>query len=118
MTDNDSDDVTQDYPKPLPLEQLAPAAPHWSHDQALHYASIAVQPELYDPNHAGLIKLAAAYLELSKQHSKLADRLDEMRAAPEDIERLMAQASHQAFRNVYPMTAEAMLRVVKKQVDK
>lgn len=112
----DSDDITQDFPRPLPLEQLAPAAPHWSHSDALHYASIAVQPELYDPNHAGLIKLAAAYLELSRQHAKLADRIEEMRAAPEDLDRLLAQASHQAFRNVYPMTAEAMLRVVKKQV--
>ena len=114
----DSDDITQDFPRPLPLEQLAPVADRWSHDQALHFASIAVQPELYDPAHAGLIKLAAAYLELAAQHSKLADRIDEMRAAPEDLDRLLAQASHRGFSDVYPMTAEAMIRVVRKQVSR
>lgn len=117
MTNSDDEQTAPMLPqRPLPIEQLAPSAPRWSHEQALHFSSIAVQPDIYDPNHSALAKLAAAYLELTKQHTKLADRLEALQPDPSDIAILQSTISHRAFHDTYPKTSAAIKRLLDKQV--
>lgn len=107
MTD-DTDEVTHNTPRPLPIEQLAPPGSVWGHAEALHWASIVVDPKLYDANHAGTIKLAAAYI-------KLAERLEALRADPDDLETITRTISHRAFADSYPVTTKAIRRLLDKQ---
>lgn len=107
MTD-DTDEVAHNTPRQLPIEQLAPPGSVWGHAEALHWASIVVDPKLYDPAHAGTIKLAAAYL-------KLTERFEALKADPEDIEKILKTVSTKMFAQVYPKTSVAILRVIDKQ---
>lgn len=115
---NSDDEHTAPMPlqSPLSIEELAPRGDRFSHSEALHYSHIVTDPKLYDAERAGLIKLAAAYIELTRQHQKLADRITELQADPADIAVLQSTVSHRAFHDTYPRTSAAIKRLLDKQV--
>lgn len=102
--------------KPLSIEELAPRGDRFSHSEALHYSHIVTDPKLYDAERAGTIKLAAAYIELTRQHQRLADKLEALLADPADIAVLQSTISHRAFYDTYPKTSAAIKRLLDKQV--
>lgn len=114
MTDDEN--TAPMIPQPLSIEELAPRGDRFSHSEALHFSHIATDPKLYDPERVATMKLAAAYIELTKQHQRLADKIEALQADPSDVAILQSTISHRAFHDTYPKTSAAIKRLLDKQV--
>ena len=95
-----------------PIRRVEP--PQLSHDDALRYANIVTAAE-DDPAHAGLSRLAWAYLRLSQQHQRLALRVENLLVPADDLELLLADMHRPSFRNDFPQVYGALVRIMSAQ---